>query len=78
MSQYRYSPNRVLCISTSAVMKTRLLNNKTIQDQESERHHTNLSQSAIIIDEPDEPAQPLFPRGQLVCKIMVRPDDFSI
>ena len=47
-------------------------------DQETERRRTNLSQGAIIIDKPDEPAQPLFPRGQLACEIMVRPDDFSV
>lgn len=46
-------------------------------DQEIE-HHTNLCQSAIIIDKSYEPAQALFPRGQLISKIMVRPDDFSI
>lgn len=39
---------------------------------------TNLSQCAVIIDKPDEPAQSLFLRGQLVCKIMVGPNDFSI
>lgn len=36
-------------------------------DRESKWCHTDLPQSAIIIDKPDEPTQPLFPRGQLVC-----------